>query len=138
MIAHPLLSFTTEPAPVVAAESGAPVWHPLFRFTNGSATPIPTPTTTGGGGRTWHPLLNFDEEEKRRAILAAELIAEESELKRERAKARKLERDLREAESLADMRALQARVMWAFERAEAFRREEDEDDEIAIILALLN
>ena len=114
------------------------VWHPFYTFTDdGSSPPTPTPTVTRPSGGVWTPLLDFDED-KRRILEAARLVEEDSDLKRERAKARKLERDVKAAKDAADIRALAARAAWAIERANELRREEDDEEDAIVLLALLH
>ena len=113
-------------------------YHPYFTWTQGPAAPVTT--TTGGGGfiRAWNPLLPFRQEDRQHLLEAVRLIEEESGVKRERAKARKLERDLKAAEDSADIRALVARITWAVERAAELRREEDDEEDAIVLLALLH
>lgn len=114
------------------------VWHPYYTFTDDGATPPAPAVTTRPSGGIWNPLLDFGREEKEKLLEAVRLIEEESGVKRERAKARKLERDLKAAEDSADIRALAARITWAVERAAELRREEDDEEDAIVLLAMLH
>lgn len=125
------------------------VWHPLYTFTNDGAAPPAVPSDDSGGARgrsapsrkrrpVWTPLLDFDRDKKRDVLQALHLIEEESGVKRERAKARKLERDVKAAQDAADIKALSARIAWAVERATELRREEDDEEDAIVLLALLH
>lgn len=115
------------------------LWHPLYTFTSPSAAAPETVRPSGGRvRRAWNPLLPFEEQEKEPLLEAVRIIEEESEVKRERAKARKLEREIVNADSSADMRALAARITWAIERANELRKQEDDDAEVAVVLMLLH
>lgn len=97
-----------------------------------------TVVTGGGPVRAWNPLFPFDRENKELLLEAIRLIEDESDVKRERAKARKLERDVKAAKDAADVKALAARVSWAVERAEELRREEDDEEDAIVLLAMLH
>ena len=111
------------------------VWHPYYTFTNDGSAPAPAATRPSGG--VWNPLIDF-EEDKRTILEAARLVEEEADTKRERAKARKLERDVQRARTSADIKALAARAAWAIELANELRREEDDEEDAIVLLALLH
>lgn len=112
-------------------------WGSAWSSSWGSVTPAQPASSGGGGFPLWNPLLDFDREKKGDLLEAVRLIEEESGVKRERAKARKLEREIVKADSPADLRALAARITWAIDRANELRRQED-DEEMAVVLMLMH
>lgn len=101
--------------------------------------PAPPAAQVGGGGiiRAWNPLLELDKEEKKEIVAEARLVARESDTNAERKKAKDLARAVMAARTAREVVALQARIEWVRERAEELRREE-EDEEMAIVFALLH
>ena len=113
-------------------------YHPYFTWTQGPEAPVTTQTGGGGFVRAWNPLIEFGSEGKEKVLEALALIEEESGVKRERARARKLERDVKAAKDAADVKALAARITWAIERANELRREEDDEEDAIVLLAMLH
>ena len=105
----------------------------LFKSDDGGSPPVVVSTPAGGGGIfaefEYNRTRKRDDEE---VLDAVELIKEHG-TNTERKKAKSLERDFTLGK---DMVRLHKRIVWAMQLAEEFRRRDD--DEIAVVLMMIH